>query len=310
MTVPGYQDFMLPLLKLVADGQTYHIQTAADLVANDLGLSEEDRLERVPSQKQYTYLNRVHWAKTYLKSAGLLESVGRGLFRITPRGIAVLQQKPEKVNVAFLTQFEEFREFKRRSSRNDDSESSMTHASGGDAMLDRTPDEIINTVLKEHRQNLADELLDYILNSSPAFFEDLVVDLLRNMGYGGTTGIGRRLGRTDDGGVDGVIQEDKLGLDNIYIQAKRWQRDTSVGRPVVQAFVGSLMGIGATKGVLITTGRFAQTAMDYTRTVGNLKVVLVDGDQLAQLMIDHNVGVSVERSFDLKKVDKDYFEAL
>jgi restriction system protein len=307
MAVPGFQTFMLPLLRLTGDGQTYHIRDAVEAVADIVGLSEQDRLERLPSERKLTYYDRIQWAKSYLKNAGLLESVGRGLFRITPRGIAVLARNPTEINIAFLNQFEEFREFKRGGSRNGESaEESLAPVT----LVDRTPDEIIVSVLNEHRQSLADELLDYILNASPTFFEQLVVDLLRNMGYGGTMGIGKRLGRTDDGGIDGVIQEDKLGLDNIYIQAKRWQRGSSVGRPVVQAFVGSLMGMGATKGVFITTGKFAQTAMDYTRTVGNLKVVLVDGDQLTQLMIDHNVGVSVERTFALKKVDKDYFEVL
>lgn len=307
MTIPTYDKLMLPVLQFSSDGQEHHISEAISAVADYLGLNEEERNELLPTGSKRKFDDRVQWAKTYLKKAGLIESTGRGVFRITQRGLNLLATSPSAIDRAVLMQYPEFVSFV-TPARIDTNRSALVDAAFVDAK--QTPKELMHTIYQGLRQELADELLEFILSASPTFFEELVIDLLKAMGYGGSLeSAGKHIGKSGDGGIDGFIQEDKLGLDIIYIQAKRWAKDNVVGRPVVQSFVGSLMGAGATKGVLITTSRFSKEAHDYSKGMQNLKVILIDGQELAQLMIEHGVGVSVEATYVVKKVDRDYFNA-
>lgn len=301
MAVPKYNDLMLPLLQYSSDGQEHHVRDASTAIAEHLRLTDEQLNELLPSGKKTKYYDRIHWAKTYLNKAGLLESTGRGLFRITQRGFDILETNPPKIDQQLLAQFEEFVEFRTPS------------ASDSSTIIDeveedeQTPEEQIDTIYRKLRKSLSDELLETVLSVSPRFFERLVVDLLLAMGYGSSLDSGEHLGQSNDGGVDGVIREDKLGLDTIYIQAKRYARDNGVGRPAIQSFVGSLMGFGASKGVFITTSYFSQQAAQYANTINNMKVILIDGQQLATLMIEHNVGVSIQKTYEIKQIDENYF---
>lgn len=309
MAVPTYDQFMLPLLQFAADGEVHNIREAFAYLAELFQLSEADLSEMLPSGKQTKFFNRVHWARTYLAQAQCLVSVGRGRFQITQRGVDVLHQRPEAITIPFLRQFPEFMDFQtRRSASASSSEAeSETEAGEIEATSTITPIERIDRLMGEMRAALQDEILNIVREVPADFFEQLVVDLLLAMGYGGAQGSGQRIGRSGDGGVDGVIQEDKLGLDAIYIQAKRWGRDRGVGRPDVQAFVVSLVGNGAVKGVFITTSYFTNDALRYADKLPNAKVVLIDGDQLAALMISYNVGVTVERTYTVKRIDENYF---
>jgi restriction system protein len=288
-------------LQFAGDGQEHHISEAVEVLAGYLQLSEDQVSELLASGKRRKFDDRVRWAKTYLQKANLLESTGRGTFRITRRGLEVLKDDPTFINRAFLKQYPEFQEF-------------ITPAQidkGDQPFMEmvETPRALMHTMYENLRIDLAEELLDYILSASPAFFERLVIDLLVAMGYGGTlTGAGKVTKRSGDSGIDGIIQQDKLGLETIYVQAKRYARDNVVGRPAVQAFVGSLTGVGAKKGVFITTSRFSREAVEYAQNVQHQKVILIDGQQLTQLMIDHDVGVSVEQVYVIKHVDSDYFD--
>lgn len=297
MPVPDYQSLMLPLLKLIRDKQEHMFSDAIDTLAREFHLTEAERKEILPSGIQAKFDNRVGWARTYLKKAGLLESVGRGKFRITERGIQVLDSNPASINVKFLRQFPEFLEFQ-KSARPENKDEK-------DDEPNQTPEENLETSYQNLRRELAQELLDRIKSLSPKFFEKLVVDLLVAMGYGGSRkDAGQAVGQSGDGGIDGIIKEDKLGLDVVYIQAKRWE--STVGRPVVQAFAGSLEGQRARKGVLITTSQFSQDAKEYVNRIEK-KIVLVDGEQLAQLMIEHGIGVTEIANYIVKKIDLDYF---
>ncbi|MGC9515777.1 restriction endonuclease [Methanocrinis sp.] len=301
MTVPDYQSLMLPLLKVLEDGEEHSLHEVIETLADQFELNDEDRRELLPSGRQAKFNNRVGWARTYLKKAGLLESTGRGKFRIKDRGLAVLKENPPEINVKFLEQFPEFLEFRDGASKevNNDLE-------GDAADKTKTPEEILETSYQDLRRDLAQDLLDRIMGCSPDFFEKLVVDLLVSMGYGGSRkDAGEAVGRSGDGGIDGIIKEDKLGLDAVYIQAKRWEG--TVGRPTVQAFAGSLMGNRAGKGVLITTSQFTKDAKDYVKTIQQPKIVLIDGGRLAQFMIDHDIGVADVATYRVKKVDLDYF---
>ncbi len=301
MTVPDYQSLMLPLLKVLSDGEEHNLHEVIETLADKFELTEEERRELLPSGRQAKFDNRVAWARTYIKKAGLLDSTGRGKFRIKDRGIAVLKQNPPEINVKFLEQFPEFLEFRDGSSKdaNNDLKDETTDKT-------QTPEEILETGYQNLRMDLAQDLLDRIMGCTPDFFERLVVDLLVSMGYGGSRkDAGEAVGRSGDGGIDGIIKEDKLGLDAVYIQAKRWEG--TVGRPMVQAFAGSLMGNRAGKGVLITTSQFSKEANDYVKTIQQPKIVLIDGEQLAQFMIDHDIGVADVATYRVKKVDLDYF---
>ena len=296
MAIPDYQSIMLPLLRLAGDRQEHSLREVIEALAGEFYLTDEERKELLPSGRQATFDNRVGWARTYLKKAGLLESTKRGYFQITERGLDVLKQNPPEIDNAFLRQFPEFIEFQTpRDKKRIEQDVSDT----------QTPEEEIEAAYQGVRQELVTELLQTIGSCSPAFFERLVIDLLVKMGYGGTRkDAGQAVGRSGDGGIDGIIKEDRLGLDIVYIQAKRW--DNPVGRPEIQKFAGALQGQRARKGIFITTSAFTQSAQDYVSRIDS-KIVLIDGNTLAQLMIDYNIGVAPVTSYELKRVDTDYF---
>ena len=287
---------MLPLLNLAADGKEHTVREAVETLADQLTLTDEDRRDPLPSRAQPRFDNRVGWARTYLTKAGLLASAGRGSFHITTRGQEVLAREPTQIGSRDLEQYPEFPAFTGRS---------RPDPLGPAEKVSRTPEEVLEAGYADLRSALAQELLENVRGSSPSFFEQLVVELLVAMGYGGSrTDAGQAIGQSGDGGVDGIIKEDRLGLDVIYIQAKRWQH--SVGRPELQGFVGSLEGHRARKGVFITTSRFSREAMDYSERTEK-KVVLINGEQLAELMIDFGVGVQDVSTYTVKRVDSDYF---
>ena len=299
MGVPDFQSLMLPLLAALGDGATRRLADLHDTLTERLNVSPHDVKELLPSGRQTRFRNRVAWAKVYLEQAGLVESPQRGLCRITDRGRAVLTQTPERIDIAFLSQFPDFVSY--RSGRGRAPES-VGPVSTGEA---RTPEEALEATHQALREELAAELLDRVKKSPPSFFERLVVELLLRMGYGGSKkDAGEAIGGSGDGGVDGIIKEDRLGLDTIYVQAKRW--DGTVGRPVVQAFAGSLEGQRARKGILITTSQFSSDARDYVERIEK-KIVLIDGRLLANLMIEHGLGVATVATYEIKKIDSDYF---
>jgi restriction system protein len=299
MAIPDYQSIMLPLLQFARDEQEHSVREAIEVLADELGLTDEERKALLPSGRQPTFDNRVGWARTYLKKAGLLESPRRGYFRITSRGLTILAKNPPAINVSFLEQFTEFLGFL-----------NLRHAAGSSSqdlmtVEKETPEELLETAYQKVRTDLGAEIVQTIKSCSPAFFERLVVDVLVKMGYGGTRqDAGQAVGRSGDDGIDGIIKEDRLGLDVIYVQAKKW--DGVVGRPEVQKFAGALQGHRARKGILITTSSFTKDADEYVSRIDS-KIVLIDGETLAQLMIDHNVGVSPVAFYEIKKIDSDYF---
>jgi|WetSurMetagenome_2_1015567.scaffolds.fasta_scaffold51954_3 restriction system protein len=299
MTVPDFQSLMLPIIKIASDGQEHNNNELWDALAIEFELTDDDLKERL-SSGQSTFKNRVAWARVHLKMGGLMENTGRGTFRITDRGQKVLKSNPQRIDVRFLMQFPDYYYNKKGQRRE-----SLEETKNGSETETQTPEEKLESIYQAIRHKLADELLEQIKNSSPGFFEELVVNLLVAMGYGGSLyDAGKAIGRSGDGGIDGIIKEDKLGLDAIYIQAKRWE--ATVGRPVVQGFVGSLEGVRARKGVLITTSQFSPDAREYVNRIG-MKIVLIDGHELADLMIDHGVGVSPHATYIVKKIDLDYF---
>jgi restriction system protein len=304
MAVPDYQSLMLPLLKLTHDGKEHSIIEVTETLAQVLHLSEQERREMLPSGRQRKFDNRVHWARTYLVKAGLLNNTGRAKFCITERGVNVLKSHPTAIDVKFLKQFPEFLEFFNGKGEKT-SDEAPTPVEAIEA-TNQTPQEILENSYLSLRQTLAQELLEKIKNSPPKFFEKLVIDLLLAMGYGGSRkDAGQAIGQVGDGGVDGIIKEDKLGLDAIYVQAKRWEN--TVARPEVQGFAGALIGRKARKGIMITTAKFSSNAREYANSIDNLKIILIDGEQLAQFMIDHDVGVTEESRYVIKKIDLDYF---
>jgi len=297
--LPTFDQLMLPLLRLSADGEAHTLREAVTVLADYLRLSGPERDATLASGRRQ-FDDRVRGAVTYLRKALLLQRTGRGMFKITQRGLWVLSQSPAHIDTAYLKQFPEFEAYliEARTRRDRDF----------DLLNRQTPRAQIDTSYENLRVDLAEDLLEKILGASPEFFEQLVIDLLLAMGYGGDDKTGYVLGRSGDGGVDGYIQEDKLGLDKIYVQAKRYARANAVGRPLVQAFVGSLMGLGAARGVFLTTSRFSDEALGYANDVKHAKIILIDGKRLTQLMIDHNVGVNVEKTYVIKAVDTDYFD--
>jgi restriction system protein len=296
MPIPDYQDCMLPLLEAVSDGQDHVIRDVARALADRFVLTDAERKELLPSGQQSVIASRVGWAKTYLKKAGLLTQPSRGVVRLTQEGQAVLKQKPARIDTEFLRAYPAFTEFIDRSTSETATEAKPTTA---------TPEEALEASYLALRNALADELLDRVRACSPQFFERLVVELLVAMGYGGSLAdAGQAVGRTGDGGIDGIIKEDKLGLDVVCIQAKRWEK--TVGRPEVQAFAGSMEGFRARKGVMITTSSFSKEAQEYVTRIER-KIVLIDGIRLAELMIDHGIGVETAHTYLIKKVDLDYF---
>lgn len=300
MPIPDFQQLMLPMLRLAADGLDHSLSETIDYLAQQFGLDEDERRVLLPSGRQATFDNRIGWARTHLGKAGLLESPRRGLFHITDRGRALLQDNPSAITMPVLMRYPEYTDFRARTRGTNESDQTESVPT-----TERTPQETLELSYQSLRATLAQELLDRVKQSSPRFFEILVVDLLVAMGYGGSRrDAGQAIGRSGDSGIDGIIKEDKLGLDVIYIQAKRWEE--TVSRPTVQAFAGSLEGHRARKGVLITTSQFSSQAKDYVERIEK-KIILIDGEQLTQLMIDHNVGVASVTSYVVKRIDLDYF---
>lgn len=304
MPIPDFQATMLPLLSYASDGQEHKLGEAVTALSDQFRLTEEERNTLLPSGGQSIINNRVAWASTYMRKSGLLESTRRGHFRITPRGQTVLAEGRSDIDVRFLKQFPEFVSFHTPKGNAKDFELDAT-ADDVVATETKTPDELLQAAVQRLRSELGAELIARVKACPPDFFERLVVTLLVKMGYGGSQAdAGRAIGKSGDGGIDGIIDEDRLGLDSIYLQAKRWEG--SVGRPEIQKFVGALQGHRARKGVFLTTSGFTTDAREYARRVEN-KVVLIDGSRLAELMIDFGVGVSVATSYEIKKVDTDFF---
>jgi len=299
MSVPDYETFMLPLLKVLADQQEHSRREVMDRLAVEFGLSNQDVGELLPSGQQTVFYGRVGWASTYLKKAELVTAPKRSHFKITKRGTEVLAQKPLAIDVKFLAQFPEFLDFRKRPGP------LPPHQIPDGIPKKQTPEEALEYSYQEISTALASDLLEQVKNCPPAFFEKLVVHLLVAMGYGGSIrDAGQVIGHPGDGGIDGVIKQDPLGLDVVYIQAKRWQG--AVGSPELQAFVGALAGQHASKGVFITTSNFTPAASDFVAKVPN-KVILINGTTLTQLMIDHDIGVSMANTYKIKKIDVGYF---
>lgn len=301
MAIPNFQAIMLPLLKLIEDGREYCLRDVVEILAKEFGLTDEERHQLLPSGRDPTFQNRVAWAKTYLKKAGLISQPRRAYFQITDRGREILMSSQNSINLGMFERLPEYAVFKDSAGQVESENQSNPSVSSHEG----TPEELIESGAKELRDDLADEILQKIKSCSPVFFERLVVELLVKMGYGGSRqDAGRAVGRSGDEGIDGVIHEDRLGLDVIYLQAKRWE--AVVGRPEIQKFVGALQGQRAKKGVFITTSDFTKEAVEYVRNIDN-KVVLINGALLANLMIDNNVGVSLAATYEIKKIDSDYF---
>lgn len=302
MTIPDYQALMLPVLRHAANGET-RVPDVSQKIADELGLSESEREEMLPSGRQRLLHNRIHWAKFYMSRAGLIDIPQRGRFRASEAGLKLLGTKPTSINVEMLKAYPSFVEFYESSN----AAGASVAAAAGSAPDRSTPEEQIDAAQGVLHAALKNELLQRILAQRPSFFERAIVDLLVGMGYGGThENAARRLGRVADGGVDGVIDEDRLGLDRIYVQAKRYGMHTPVGRPEVQGFVGSLVGFGASKGVFVTTSTFSAPAQDFVRHLPQ-RIVLIDGDRLGDLMIEHGVGVRIARTIEVRRLDEDFF---
>lgn len=301
MELPTYDQFMLPLLKLAAeDGQIHAIATLREKLIQQFSLTSEQRAVKLPSGQQSVLDNRVGWASTYLRKAGLLSRPKRGYVQITQRGRDILAENPAAINNLYLQRFDEFREFKKRSTVED-----PLSAAPNDTPTSTTPEETISKAVGILNAELRDELIDKVKQLTPEHFEGLVLKLLHEMGYGGSLKDVEGVPRGPDGGIDGTIKEDKLGLDVIYIQAKRWE--SSVGREKIQAFQGALAGVGARKGVFITTSTYTQQAITYATQLRDSKIILIDGQKLAQLMIEHDVGVSIKETLHIKRIDEDFF---
>ena len=299
MAIPYYQNITLPLLKYCSDGQEKSLRQSINDLAEEFQLTDDERKDYLPSGRQYTFDNRVGWARTYLSKAGLLQATKRGHFQITDRGRQTLSENLTEINKSYLKQFEEFNLF---TSKSNNIDGSTPETSTEDF---ETPEELIESIFHKLQQELASELIKIIKSCSPLFFEQLVVDLLITMGYGGSRKeAGEAIGKSNDGGIDGIIKEDRLGLDIIYIQAKRWEG--TVGRPDIQKFAGALQGKRARKGIFISTSSYSSGAKDYAKNI-DTKIILIDGKQLGDLMIEHNIGVSPFVKYELKRIDSNYF---
>jgi len=307
MGIPDYQTLMLPVLKIAGDGREHRIGDVVSQLAQDFGLTAEEQQQRLPSGKQFTFANRVHWARTYLVQAGLLEATKRAHFKITDRGRKALAEGPPRIDVEYLMQFPEFVQFKERSWVPGSEIALEFVESLAVAPQVETPDELLRSTAKQIETALKKELLSRILAAPPSFFEGLIVGLLLAMGYGGSREeAGKIVGRSGDGGIDGVIDQDALGLDRVYVQAKRYAAEHGVSEPEVRAFSGSLGAAKANKGVFVTTSYFSQPALNFVER-HPYTIVLIDGERLADLMVRHNVGVRIDETLYLKKVDEDFF---
>lgn len=313
MPVPDFQSLMLPVLQVFSDGGDHASREVRDRVAEKLHISDADLAELLPSGTQPAFHNRIHWALWYLQKCGLTERPRRGVHRITDRGREVLAKKPNRVDLRFLAQFPEFRSLNRKAPKSNESSSESeptldaetVHVPIAASTLE-TPDALLARAYAEHREALEDDLLQRLLAVNPRRFESIVIELLVAMGYGGSfADAAQRIGRTGDGGIDGIIKEDRLGLDAVYVQAKRWQGN--VGRPDIQKFAGSLQGVRAKKGIFITTSGFSRDAVDYVERI-ETRIVLVDGDTLARYLFEFGVGVRDEQVYAVKRLDEDFFE--
>lgn len=300
MAMPDFQSIMLPLLEFLGDSMERSNQEIREAMEERFALSEEEKRELIPSGRQLLFVNRVAWAKSYLKQAGLLHSPKRGVYAIMPRGLELLAEQSERITVKYLMKYPEFRAFREGSASKN--ESGDTGKEPNDEI---TPLEQVESGYRKIVEELAESLLESVRHCSPRFFERLVMDVLLAMGYGGGREAGGVLtARSADSGIDGVIAEDRLGLESIYVQAKRWEG--TVGRPDIQKFCGALHGERARKGIFITTSDFSKEARAYAASIDS-KIVLVDGRRLAALMVEYNVGVSLETRYDIKRMDSDYF---
>lgn len=297
--IPDFQTLMLPFLKLAKDDKEYSSSDFLEPLAEQYKLTDDEKKTMLPSGAQRVFNNRVHWAKAYLKMAALIENTKRGFFRITERGLHTLSENPEKITIKYLKQFQDFQLIKENKKN-----ISVSEEFPDDGVI-KTPQEQIELAFQTINNALGQELLQKIKNCSWQFFEKLVIDLLLKMGYGGSkTEAAELIGKTGDEGIDGTIKEDRLGLDVIYIQAKKW--DATIGRPEIQKFVGALAGQGAQKGVFITTSKFSSDATTYLPK-NETKVILIDGIRLVELMIEFELGISIAELYKLKIADDDYF---
>ncbi len=307
MAIPDYQSLMLPFLKVAADGKEHRIGQVIEQLARDSGLTEEEKQQLLPSGKQTRFANRVHWANTFLRQAGLLQATKRAHFKITDRGRGVIAKLPSKIDNEYLAQFPEFVQFRDRSRSPEVSQTTSATEVITTQTQSQTPDELLRSTVMQIEAALRKEILDRILAGPPAFFEGLIVNLLLAMGYGGSrSDAGQIVGRSGDGGIDGVIDQDALGLDRVYVQAKRYAPQNGVTEPEVRAFSGSLGAAKANKGVFVTTSSFTQPAINFAER-HPFRIILIDGEQLAALMIRHNVGIRTEDTLYLKKIDEDFF---
>jgi restriction system protein len=309
MTIPDYQSLMRPLLAFGADGKEKNINDAINGIAKQLNLSEEELHQLVSSGKQTIFSNRVHWARTYLDKADALKRTRRSHFVITDRGKELLASHPTYIGVKDLKQFPEFIAFHSPKDGSGAEAKNLSPVTESDVQeTAATPEETIQIAETQIFQNLKSQLLVRILELSPSFFERLVVDLIVQMGYGGSRdNVVQKLGKSGDEGIDGIVNEDALGLDVVYIQAKRYKADNTVGRERIQQFAGALVGQGAAKGVFVTTSSFTKGAIEYANKVPQ-RIILIDGSELARLMIQYRVGVRIERTVEIKRIDLDYFD--
>lgn len=300
MPIPDFQAIMLPMLEYLSDGRTRTIGDLYDHLSLHFKLSDLEKKEMLPSGKQPIFNNRVGWARTYMKKAGLLDSPQRGEVKITKIGKDLLLTKPQKISIKILDQYPGFTEYHRQKKQKE-----LPPEKGLDR---RTPEEILASSYTVLRETLEDELLNKVLLQKYDFFERMVVELLVKMGYGGSIPeAGKAIGKSGDSGLDGVIKEDRLGLDEIYVQAKCWAVDNTVGRPEIQRFIGALSGPRAKKGIFITTSDFSKEAIEFAKT-NQTRVVLINGTELAKLMFDHNVGVTTSNVYEVKQIDFDFFD--
>ncbi len=306
MAVPKYNEFFSPVLRALEDGQIKRALEIRKYALNYLNVSEEDRKQMLPSNTQRLVDNRATWAITYLCKANLIERVAKGKYKITNTGIQVLHEKKDHVELKDLYQFDSFRQFINTDTMSEEKKD-LSQPSVLEDLQEGTPQDNLNASMEQINKELSANLLSEIMERSPAFFEKMVVQLLLKMGYGSALEDGFVTGCSGDEGIDGIIREDKLGFSSIYIQAKRWAEDKAIGRPEIQKFVGALAGQGAQKGLFITTGTFTKEARSYVEKQLSTKVVLVDGEKLTKLMIEYNLGVSVETVYTIKKIDTDFF---
>lgn len=302
MDIPDFQKVMLPLLQFAADKNTHRIKDAIEYVIKHFQLSEEERSIMLPSGAEPVIDNRVRWARFHFKKAGVFIDPARGQFQITQRGIDLLKNSPSEINMKVLEQFEEYRQVIKGNGQNSEVKETVEHPEN---LLNVTPEESIDYGFKQIKEALAEDISKQLKTISPGFFEKLVVELLVKMGYGGSLKeAGEVIGKSGDAGIDGIIKEDKLGLDAIYVQAKKWE--ASIGRPEIQKFAGALMGQKAKKGIFITTSFFTKEAIEYVKNIES-RIVLIDGINLSELMVEYDLGVNTIREYKMKRIDYDYF---